>query len=109
MDCSIHPVVRKKILDEYNFANSLRRKSVGAFNDPDANKWTTPIREWRDGNLDAARLTEDYITSKVAPFNTANSAFWVIPFLIAGAFISIESNPQDLAHSFAWSNLYKVS
>jgi hypothetical protein len=85
-------------------------KSVGAFNDQDAEKWTTPIHKWQEsGSPDPIALTNDYITSKVAVFKPANSAFWVVPFLIAGAFSPTNIDPQHLAHSFAWSNVYKVN
>jgi hypothetical protein len=85
-------------------------KSVGAFNDDeDAKDWQTPIHKWREaGSPKPIDLTNNYIGSNVAVFKTANSAFWVIPFLIAGAFSPVNIDPENLAHSFAWSNVYKV-
>lgn len=87
-------------------------KSVGAFNDKDAEKWTTKIRDWqksKDPSLDPEKLTHDYVTNIVANSRQENPAFWVIPFLIAAAFSPVNSTLENLAHSFAWSNLYKVN
>jgi hypothetical protein len=85
-------------------------KSVGAFNDPDAELWKTAIHDWQQTNdPDPVSLTSEYIKSKVATFKPASPAFWTIPLLITGAFIPKDAVPHQLVGALAWSNLYKVN
>ena len=83
-------------------------KSVGAFNDPDAVDWTTSILSWAE-LPDVRKLTDRYMTEKVAKFQASNPDFWLIPFLLAGALLPDSTDSSRIAHSFSWTNIYKVN
>jgi len=54
-------------------------------------------------------LTEEYITEKVAKFQASSPAFWLNPFLVAGALLPDPTDSGRIAHSFSWTNIYKVN
>jgi len=85
-------------------------KSVGAFNDPDAERWMTPLHTWRKtGHPDPAWIASNYIKSSIRTFDAASPAFWTIPLLMTSAFVPYDLPPEKLSEVFAWSNLYKVN
>jgi hypothetical protein len=85
-------------------------KSVGAFNDPDAEDWKIPLSEWQNARnrKNPSSVTDQYI-HKVATFEPGKHAFWTVPLLLTGAFASRDLRPAQLVQTFVWSNLYKIN
>jgi hypothetical protein len=83
-------------------------KTVGVFDDPDATLWTSKLRGSQAANS-YRTTTKDYVEQRVATFSPSSPSFWLVPFLVAGALLPVETDYGQIAHSIAWSNIWKVN
>jgi hypothetical protein len=80
-------------------------KSVGCLKDEDEEPklWKTKLEDWKGAlnEPNSLKLTQDYVTKRVANLKPYRPEFWLVPMLVSGAFVPSQMNPLQLVESFA--------